>query len=80
MSTVEFFNHCLMATREKYYDVIKHPTRSKKYVTEYRKVMSDLDVALRYSEITEKEGEELKKKFKELDYIAYKDKMKKAGM
>jgi hypothetical protein len=42
--------------------------------------MNDLDVALKYSEITEKEGEELKKKFKELDYIAYKERMKKAGM
>ena len=80
MSTLEFFKHCLLHTESKYYDVIANPTRSRKYVNEYRKVMNDLDVALRYSEITEKEGEELKKKFKELDYIAYKERMKKAGM
>lgn len=80
MSTLEFFNHCLKATQDKYFEVLANPTRSRKYVNEYRKVMSDLDVALRYSEITEKEGEELKRKFKELDYIAYKERMKKAGM
>ena len=80
MSTLEFFNHCLRATQNKYFEVLAKPSRSRKYVDEYRKVMSDLDVALRYSEITEKEGEELKKKFKELDYIAYKERMKKTGM
>ena len=80
MSTLEFFKHCLLHTESQYYYAIANPSKSRKYVSEYRKVMNDLDVALKYSEITEKEGEELKKKFKEFDYIAYKEKMKKAGM
>ena len=80
MSTLEFFEHCLLHTESKYYDVIANPSKSRKYVNEYRKVMSDLDVALKYSEIPAKEGEELKKKFKKLDYIAYKERVKKTGM
>lgn len=80
MSTLEFFKHCLLHTESKYYNAIANPSKSRKYVNEYRKVMRDLDVALKYSEITEKEGEELKKKFQEFDYIAYKERMKKAGM
>ena len=42
--------------------------------------MNDLEIAIMYNEVSKQEGEQLKKKFKELDYIAYKEKMKKAGM
>lgn len=80
MSTFNFFIHCYNATKEEYFKVISSPTRARKYTKDYKKIINDLETAILYNEITKKEGEELKKKFKELDYIAYKEKMKKAGM
>lgn len=80
MSVFNFFEHCYKATKEEYFKVISSPTKSRKYTKDYKKIMNDLEKAIMYNEISKQEGEQLKKKFKELDYIAYKEKMKKAGM
>lgn len=80
MSTVEFFESCFRCARDAYYRVLNQPTLSRGYQTHYKKILRDLDTAIQYQEIPSEIGIELKKKFKELDYEAYKERIKKGGM
>ena len=80
MSTVEFFESCYKCAKGEYYKVLSKPTTSRRYVSGYRKIMNDLSTAYKYDEITQNEYNLLLNKFRELDYEAYKERMKKAGM
>ena len=80
MSTIEFFESCYRCAHQEYYDVLSKPTKARSYKTHYNKILKDLNTAIQYQEIPRDKGEELKKKFKELDYEAYKERMKKSGM
>jgi hypothetical protein len=80
MSTVEFFESCYKYVKDEYYKVLSKPTTSRRYVSGYRKIMNDLSTAYKYDEITKNEYNLLLNKFRELDYEAYKERMKKAGM
>lgn len=80
MSTVEFFESCYKCAKDEYYKVLSKPTTSRRYVSGYRKIMNDLSTAYKYDEITKNEYNLLLNKFRGLDYEAYKERMKKAGM
>lgn len=80
MSTINFFEHCYKAVKDEYYNVLSKPTLSRKYKNSYNRVLKNLETAKMYDEITSQEYEDLKKRFKELDYEAYKERMKKSGM
>ena len=80
MGNVEFFESCYRSARDEYYKVLSKPTLSRGYQTQYKKIMKNLNTAIQYQEIPMDKAEELKKKFKELDYEAYKERVKKSGM
>lgn len=80
MSTVEFFESCYKYAQNEYFKVLSKPTTSRKYVNGYRKIMNDLSTAYKYDEITKNEYNLLLNKFKELDYEAYKERLKRSGM
>ena len=80
MSTVEFFESCYKYAKDEYFKVLSKPTLSRSYVSGYRKLMNDLSIAYKCDEITQDEYNILQNKLKELDYEAYKERLKRSGM
>lgn len=80
MSTVGFFEHCLKTAEMEYMKVISKPTLSRGYTNNYKNLIKKLETAVQYNEITTDEYINFKAKLKDLDYEAYKERMKKAGM
>lgn len=77
MGTTEFFESCYKCAQERYKQVLAKPTLAKTYVGHYKQLMQNLNTAINYGEISPQAGFDLKERFKQLDYTAYKERMKK---